>query len=65
MNQALYAHMNNKRKMKKKKKEKILLQCSAIMELVAQCPPVVDYVPILCEDTSSAHVLSLSSAASS
>jgi hypothetical protein len=31
MNQALYAHMNNKRKMKKKKKNKSLVCCHMLV----------------------------------
>jgi hypothetical protein len=39
MNQALYAHMNNKRKMKKKKKKSWLCHCPAKGLWASRPPP--------------------------
>jgi hypothetical protein len=47
MNQALYEHMNNKRKMKKKKKEKkIYVRASRVVQ-------VLERLPSKCEALSS------------
>jgi hypothetical protein len=54
MNQALYAHMNNKRKMKKKRKQKKLKNSLAEYEqtsgitVTAKSRLVLKYVTVLC-----------------